>query len=570
METGGDTGPGSNAEDEVRRHSPNARAIARAGLIFSLLECVVIRLPYLRLVPIWDSRQYWDACVGPALQKAFDPLAFNCFGHRTVLYMLSVGWPQYFDYGSVLLLNLALLAIALLTVAAFYRVVTLLFEPSVNAETGILPAALTIIFASMPVWTAGSVMLNPDSGVLLGFLLSLALLLDGRRKTAVLAGLYLVLSKEIGLLLWILLAVTETLAAWITTRSRQEWRSMIIGRWSFLLPPLGYFATGMALRAASRPDVWVAPSVYKPGKSLLQIFLTFDLGAGHFGAYIADLFVLNFSWIMTLVIAGWLCTIVIAIVRQRSQNLNVALQSYRTLFVVLLTPLVLYVITRYPTFNNARYLLPAIPLIVIAFGAAVVSLVARRRNQVALLGLVFVTQVLSMWQTTDPLSRFLFGTWNFGTNPMLAMTSPTNECCGYGRDQLIYNLQFTHFATIQDAVFQRVHATEKTVFAMAPNADWHLQGQIQEKTLKRTLRTTDVIVTPPITMARLARGASVPATMFYIAYPNVDNEYDLKLYSYFYEIAPPIFVDDGNGYELPVFEMRRNKRPTPRFTRGQS
>jgi len=114
---------------------------------------------------------------------------------------------------------------------------------------------------------------------------------------------------------------------------------MSIGRLSFLLPPLGYLATGMALRAASRPDVWVAPSVYKPGKSLLQIFLTFDLGAGHFGAYIADLFVLNFSWIMTLVIAGWLCTIVIAIVRQRNQNLNLALQSYRTLFVVLVTPM---------------------------------------------------------------------------------------------------------------------------------------------------------------------------------------------------------------------------------------
>ncbi len=537
--------------------------------MIAILECVAIRIPYLRLVPIWDSRQYWDGCVGPALQGKFDPLAFNCFGHRTMLYAFSVAWPQYFDYGSEVLLNLAFLAIALLTIAAFYMIAARLFEPTERAASGIPAAALTLIFASMPVWTAPSLTLNPDSGVLLGFLVTLAFLLHGRCNLAAFSGIYLVLSKEMGLLLFVLLVVTEMLAASITAGAHRRYRSLIASRWTYLLAPIAYFATGMALRAASRPAAWDALPAYSQENVLIQIFLTFNLGARPYGAYTADLFVLNFAWILTLVIAVWLCTIIVSILRRRTTGHSFIQQPGRTLLVIFLTPMVLYAVTRFPTFNNVRYLLPAVPLIVLAFGAAVVSLSARPWMQIALFATVAVTQALSMWQTVDPLSRALFGTFAFGTNPILEMVSPTGECCGHGRDQLVYNLQFTHFATIQDAVFRRVPPNETTTFAISGVADWHLQGQIQRGTLRRTLRTTNVIDPPLFTLPQLVHGTALPAHLYFVAYPNVDNDYDLKLYFLYYDVAKPLVVDDGNGYIVQVYEMKRNLRPAPRFATRQ-
>src|SRR5438128_8375211 len=95
------------------------RTIARSGGIAAAVIAILVRLRHLTFVPLWDGRQYWDSCVAPALDARFDPLAFNCFGHRSMLYLLTVSWPAYVARDPILLIGLVHLALSLIAIAAF-------------------------------------------------------------------------------------------------------------------------------------------------------------------------------------------------------------------------------------------------------------------------------------------------------------------------------------------------------------------------------------------------------------------------------------------------------------------
>lgn len=532
------------------------RGVARAGLGMSLLIALAVRLPHLRFVPIWDGRTYWDDCAQPALSGAFNPLAFNCFGHRSMLYMLGVTWPQYFSHGSALLLNLAHLVLSVVTIVAFYRIVARLFPPAEERSSGVEPALLTLLFASMPVWTASSINLNPDSGVLVAFVVALALLLERRIALAAIAGVFLVLSKEIGLLLWLVLTGSEALLTimdhgWNRVAARTLARRAIL-----LLPPAAYALAGIALQAQKLPTMW---PVAAQQPSLIRTFLTLDYSDPHFGAYVADLFLLNFAWVMTVVIVAWLIAICVAVFRHRPLPLPALIDRRAGIMVALTTVATLYLLTRYPTFNNPRYLLPAFPMLVVAFGAGAVALIRRPAVRIALFVIAALLQLASMSRTVDPVSRLAFGTFPFGDHELLVMTSRTGECCGYGRDQLVYNMEYTAIHYLQDRLFATLRPGDGDVIGMARAAKWFVVGPLDAATRQRTLRATGVVRPQVTTLADIVAGTPLPERMLFIAYPNVDNRRDLRLLATAYAIAGPFQVEE-NGYRLDYFKLERLRR----------
>lgn len=527
-------------------------SVSRLGLFGALALATLVRIPHLRFVPIWDGRNYWDDCVQPALLGNFDPLAFNCFGHRSMLYMLAVSWPQYFSHGSALLLNLAHLALSLLTIYAFHRIVTLLFEPGLDA------ALLTVIFAAMPIWTGPSLNLNPDCGVLVGFLFAIAFFLRGRLIHATAAGLFLVLSKEIGLLLWLALAGLDTLLA-ISKRglSARERLRALYSRWILLLPAVAYVATGAALRAREMRASWVASTQQA---SLIRTFLSFDLTAPHFVAYATDIFVLNFAWLMTLFIIVWLFAVIVSALRRRPIPLPPTLNRSGWIFVALTMPVTLFLVTRFPTFNNVRYLLPAFPMLVIIFGVATAALIRKPALRTAVLVIAGCLQLSSMSRTIDPLSRSVFGEFPFGRHALLDMTSLTGECCGRGRDQLVYNLQFTYFDYTQSRMFEVIRPRDGEIVAIPPLAKWYLQGPLDVRNYSRTLRSQGIIRPRFVTLDDFKNGFPLPPVMRYIRYPNLDDRRELRILARSYEVRKQFAVED-DGYRLVALELvRRDPR----------
>lgn len=524
----------------------------------ALAIATLVRLPHLWFVPIWDGRAYWDDCLQPALAGSFEPLAFNCFGHRSMLYMLTVSWPQYFSRDSVLLLNLAHLGISLLTIWAFYKVMLRLLPPAETGPAGLEAGLATILFASMPVWTASSINLNPDTGVLAAFLFALAFFLERRLVPATIAGVFLVLSKEIGLLLWLVLAGIE--AGFVVYEN--GWRRagrMLPQRTALLLPVLVYVGVGTLLTAKSLPATWGGGT---SRWALIRTFLSFDVFDPVFGAYVADLFLLNFAWVMTFVIAVWLAAICIAVLRRRPVPLPAGMDGRSGIFTALAALATLYLLTRYPTFNNPRYLLPAFPMVVIAFTVATFSLVRRPVVRAAVLVVATVLQLASMSRTIDPVSRFAFGTFRFGEHEMLAMTSRTAECCGFGRDQLVYNLQFTAFHYLQNQLFSQIRPGDGDVIGLSRAASWYLVGPLDAQTRHRTLRKNGVVRPGLLTLVDVAAGMKLPERMHYIVFPNVDNRADLRQLSTGYRVTGPFRVGE-DGYHLDFYQLSRLHRVTP-------
>src|SRR3712207_8880998 len=80
---------------------------------------------------------------------------------------------------------------------------------------------------------------------------------------------------------------------------------------------------------------------------------------------------------------------------------------------------------------------------------------------------------------------------------MLRVTSITRECCGYGRDQLAYNLEFTALSEAQDALYARIAPGNQTVLLTHDYANLHTVGPLDAARRRRTLRRAG-LVEPPV------------------------------------------------------------------------
>lgn len=151
---------------------------------------------------------------------------------------------------------------------------------------------------------------------------------------------------------------------------------------------------------------------------------------------------------------------------------------------------------------------------------------------------------------------------------MLRVTALTGECCGYGRDQLAYNLQFTRLADVQDALYARIRPTATTVLVTHDNANWFTVGPIDAQTSRRTL-SRDGIVEPPVAPAtmvirpqmRIAEGW----TAWYVAFPYVDNGPALAALAGRYDVSPAEVVTTRDGYAMSAHRLR-DRLPLARST----
>ena len=113
------------------------------------------------------------------------------------------------------------------------------------------------------------------------------------------------------------------------------------------------------------------------------------------------------------------------------------------------------------------------PLLLGVWYVAVVRLHLRPGVRRAVLGTYAALLAVSAMRTVDPVSRWLWGTFRFGSHQMLDMTSLTGECCGTGRDQLAYSLEFTRFHDLTDSVVTALVRDTATVIAVPSRMRYH-------------------------------------------------------------------------------------------------
>jgi len=534
--------------------------LEKIGVLLVLVVYAGTVLAYLDFVPIWDGLSYSRDCLVRVVSSPFSLLSFNCFSHPTMAYVLLVALPQYLDVGNVALLHLANMLLGMGSIVAFFFLLRKLFSQPDRWPERLL---VTLVYAGYPLVLANTLNMNPDFGVLVFFLITLCLLVHGRLVLAAVGGLFLIFSKEPGILLYA--CVVGSYGFFFIGRSglpgKQKLRELV-KLWPLCVPVVLFLAFYLYKVQMAGPLLWAASDAAEP-KKLVQAFTSFSLLDLGFLGYARGILLINFNWIMTLFVAALL----IMRVAQYLLGLPVAApegSSRRDLsFTLALFFFVFLLLTRFPTYTNLRYVLPVYPLLIVFFYHALCVFLRSKTLRMVVLGATFLVSYGSSFVTFDPVSRYVYGTFKFGSLDMLKMAPITGECCGYGRDQLVYNLQFTKFDEVMNKIFQDLKPTRDTVFlahsgfrnVKTPQADFQLVGTIDKNTFRRTLRQGDDLGLETKRLRRLVLWKIKPPVIYYIEFPNFDSTRELRITNMLYRVEWVRRYGDPR-YFIRVFKFR--------------
>jgi hypothetical protein len=525
----------------VRRwlKSRDPAQLALAGVV----ALFVLRgLFYLTFVPIWDAQLY-AGCVEDATHP-FVLGHLNCFNHPSLGYLFFHALTRLLigaRPAAYLLVNLGMGAAALV---GFHRVLELICPLEGLAPERLLTTALLSVH---PVLMASAVHLNPDFGVAVFFIGFLWGLLEARAVLSSVLGVLLVMSKESGPVVFGA-AVVWYVLLWRTCPRNAGRRLSIHATAAVCVLPAAAVAAFLYWKLAHHQGSLFLGNTTS---SLISLAVVFRLSAT-IEAYLVGIGALSFMWIPTLVIiaapTAWLLCGVIGPKRPAgpfSSNVVAFLSA------LLLTST--YALTRFETFVNVRYFLVLAPIILTLFYVASERLIAHGATRRVLLGVCCVLFLASNYRTIDPVSQAYFGTFSFGSHEVLDMTAPTGECCGNGRDQLVYNLEFTKLGDLQEAIFADLHPSDSTVFVAHTLADFHLLTPLG-RDFKRTLSRRRLVFVGARTPEEIETATERPREIHYIEFPNFDNASALARLEKMYKVVGSKDYLE-RGYALRVHHM---------------
>jgi hypothetical protein len=523
-------------------------ASPRAVLGLATLAAIALIAGHLDYIPMWDGRAYAECAVEASLH-GLAPFYLRCWGHASHLYLGLLAISQLFDTGNATALIAVNAIILALGVAGFHRLTRLVFP---DDPQRLDRALLSAVFMLQPQLLASVVQPGLDLPVLVGSIWTIALLIERRWAWTAVVGTAMMFSKETGVMLyglflgcWALWSVRGS-----SGKLRARWEELRAA-WPVAIPLAvfgGYVAFYKVFRPG-QPAIWTA-AVDTP---LVRQFLVPRVDA-YLASYLALILVLNFAWIPSawLVIDGVVSAI--RLIRRQPRRL-VAGADLRVLgLMTLLFIATLYALTRFVVFSNVRYLLAAMPLLLVASHAALVRLLPQAQPRRFALVAYALLLALSAERTVDPVSRRLWGTFSFGSHEMLRMTSVTHECCGIGRDQLVYSLEFTRMHDVMDDALAGLRADSGSLVVIPANTSWYTIGPVDRTTHRRTLRRTGIVEPIAVEHGEIMKAPVRPERFTFLALPNADVPRALGNLGLYYEWGMPRRFE-RSGYAILAYDM---------------
>jgi len=480
-------------------------------------------------------------------------------------YVLLTALPQYLDPGNVALLHVTNMLLGLGSIVAFFFLLRKLFPGQDRWHERLL---VTALYAGYPLVLANTLNMNPDFGVLVFFVICLCLLVHERVALAALAGAFLVFSKEPGVLLYC--CALGCYGVYFVGRSKLPAKHKLralVKLWPLVLPVVLFLGFYVYKAQAAGPVLWTASDAAQP-KNLLRAFTSLSLTTPEFLGYARGILLINFNWIMTLFVAALLVVRAAQFLLGMRREAPVHCHHRDLGFCLAMFFLTFFFLTRFPTYTNLRYVLPVYPLLMIFFYHALCVFMGSRKLRLVVLGATFVVSYGSSFVTFDPVSRWAYGTFKFGAHDMLRMTG-TGECCGHGRDQLVYNLQYTRLDEVTTKILQDLKPTKETAIlahsgfrnVATPQADFQLlSGTVEKGTYQRTLLENNTIGVQTLRLRRLVLWKDKPPVIYYIEFPNFDSARELRITNMLYRVQWVRRYGD-TGYFIRVFKFRLRPRP---------
>lgn len=496
-------------------------------------------------VPLWDAWRSIDIWIKEAVFSRFNLLNFENAGHPSFAYYLPISLLQYLDFGNQYYLHFTSTLMGTTMIIFFYKIIRILFSQTEKIEIYLL----TAIFAFFPIFLSNQLHIGPDYGVLVFFNIFLYFFLAKKVSLAIIAACFLMFTKEAGILLYGATLLSFSFTGMVMSKfSINSIIKQIKKNSIYLLPPI-FFGIRILylLFILHKKALWI--TINSPPNS--AEFMPFPpvINQNVPLSYFLGIFVLNFNWILTIFMVLGFIEVFFLKVKSSSFYLK---HIFTALYLVFILSYILLTFIR--TFTNVRYFLPLYGLMIILFYVGIRSIMKTNLVRHLSLLVVFLIFFMSNFNTFDTLSKKIWGTFRFGDHDLLKMTSITGECCGYGRDQLVYNLEYIYFSRLQDKFYEDVKLTSHDAIAYHPIDAPEIIGRIEVKNHRRTARIAGAF--EPYVVTYLFPSLTVkPDRIYYLAFPNVDNKETLGYYLTYYQVEK-VTTYEEDGYALNVYNLK--------------
>ncbi|MBF0298088.1 MAG: hypothetical protein HQK51_05170 [Oligoflexia bacterium] len=456
-------------------------------LLIFLLQAIVIFINS-DFIPIWDSTIYIQNCIQPAITaNNFIIKHFSCFGHTSYAFVLLITAVLYFTKLRFYNVHYLIGFFYILSTRCFYKILCFYVnEKKYRVEIFLA----TLIYAFCPLIWALVFNFNLDIGVLFFSILFFYSLIYQKKWQSLFYSIFLIFSKGNGICVFVAILFWYSLSEFF--KMRTSYRTFykdkgtlfnikhIVNNFFYrfypLILPVALLIWDYIYISSTKKYVGGWDSLVSNSFSLSSIFnilLSFNFNDPYLKSFLANIFILNFNWLLWGIII-FLLLIKIKI-KNREKIKSVILHDYFFLLAILLS--MVYITTRILTFSNPRYVSVVSPFLILVFSLSIILFTKKRLIRIFVLsGFVILNFCSNIW-TIDPLSKKIYGTFEYGNHTMLNMTKISGECCGSGRDQLVYNMQYlflqklvyklyTHFLEIHnyattitgDPIFTSIHA----------------------------------------------------------------------------------------------------------------
>lgn len=506
-------------------------------VITLMIAYSLIRLPYMGFVPLWDGAVfYWFA-----RYSKIGITTVETHGHISFLYMWLISIPARLAGERIEFFNCFLIILTICSIYAFYK----LLEIFVGKHVSNLEIVMfTAVFAFHPTVLSNTINLNLDQGLLTFYLLFLLSYLKERYFSATIFAIFLLFTKESALLL---LPATIITAFLCYPHKRKE--ESIKGTFQLIISSMFCFGVYAFYKTqiAGQPLFWQGLG---DANQLFLKFINILEDWRYLEVQLIQLFVMNFQWVLTVILLMSLFAFFAFHRKRIPKDTDNDIRFCGVLFCVLF-----FLLSRFYPYSNSRYLLVLFPVFLLLFIQLMVICVNKKYVRMGLCTLLTSLFILSLYQTMDPVSRRIFGTFNFGEHKMLIMTSIAGDCCGYGRDQLAYNFQFTQFHYMQNLIFNEIKPSQETVILSSrevwPSA---LMGKLRRADYQRTVAKKNIILPIYETVEEFKKKSMKTKEVYYIAYPNVDNRSQIEYLDSLF-IHNDTITLKSEGYALEVIKF---------------
>ncbi len=413
--------------------------------LFWLLLIVFAGIPllYFSYVPIWDgwgfSRCYMKAVTNETL---------DCYKHSAFLHTFLFSLTQRIDLGNFQLIYALNLLLGIAGLVSFRSLLGYLFGGRLSPVNLTL---LTFCFGLNPVFLVHVIQPCLDFTLPIYLVMLLLCLFKGRFVYASAVGLLLVFTKESGFMLYGVSVFLFIPLIILNDHSLLKDKIRFVRKISALIIPIPLFAIYMILV----PHTQIGDSWTEGIMKMLRFYLLSKVIL----AQLISLLVINFNWIISAFVL--INALIISADYLKSLKYENIIETgfsrkYEGAYFYVLFIVVIYFLTRIPFVNNPRYMLPALPILIILFGGSLVRVLRKQSLITIMLTVLLTLLTVSSFRTVDPVSKKIMGTFKFGSHELLQMARFEEPKRGYGRDHLVYNFEFTQFHYITEKIYQQI------------------------------------------------------------------------------------------------------------------